>query len=97
MQCDANKLARIYQLIENNPGERAAEIQRLAQTRTTYLYNNGLHIMEDLGFLLYEDDRGRLYPFKVCREAKNILRARENGTLGPNEVLKTSTARIIMR
>lgn len=97
MRYDANKLARIYQVIENNPGECAAEIQRLARTCTTYLYNNGLHIMEDLGFLLYEDDRGGLYSFKACGEAKNILRAKENGTLGPNEVLKMSTARIIMR
>jgi DNA-binding IclR family transcriptional regulator len=57
------KLAAIYQAVEKHPGERAGAIARLlglGRSEVTRM----LPALEEQGFLMSEDERGGLWPFK---------------------------------
>ncbi len=52
----------MFELIQQHPGVRPAELARmLGVSRSTVLRR--LPIMEEAGFLLYEDQSGGLWPF----------------------------------
>ena len=56
------RLAQIYETVENHPGQRASFIARLLQwPRSTV--TRALPDMQQEGYLLSEDDNGRLWPF----------------------------------
>ena len=53
----------MMELIEENPGIRPAELARkLGVSRSTI--QRRLPSLDDAGYLLYEDDKGGLYPFR---------------------------------
>ena len=52
----------MLQLIKEQPGIRPAELaRRLGVSRSTI--QRRLPSLEEAGYLLYEDDEGRLYPY----------------------------------
>ncbi len=52
----------MFEIIQRHPGIRPAELARmLGVSRSTVLRR--LPSMEEAGFLLYEDDAGKLWPF----------------------------------
>ena len=52
--------------IEERPGVQPAELaQRLGMSRSTV--QRRLPSLEEAGYLLYEDDEGRLYPYRSRR------------------------------
>lgn len=59
---EPEKLARIYEEIETNPGERAGAIARILGWHRSQV-SRSLPAMEDQGYLLSEDEEGRLWPF----------------------------------
>ena len=59
---NADRLNAIYQTVEEFPGERASFIaQRLGLNRSEV--TRALPALEQRGYLLSEDDKGRLWPF----------------------------------
>ncbi len=60
-------LERLYRAIEQHPGQRASAIARLlgwARSKVT----RALPDLEEHGYLLAEDDQGRLFPFRKPRK-----------------------------
>ncbi len=56
----------MVRLIEERPGIRQAELARqLGVSRSTI--QRRLPSLEEAGYLLYEDDEGRLYPYRPRR------------------------------
>ena len=56
----------MVRLIEKRPGIRPAELARqLGVSRSTI--QRRLPSLEEAGYLLYEDDEGRLYPYRPRR------------------------------
>ncbi len=62
-QAQQSRVEAIYQAVEQNPGEKAAEVaQRLGLNRSEV--TRYLPALEENGLLLSEDQQGRLWPFK---------------------------------
>ena len=57
------RLHQIYHSIQNNPGARPGAIARLLGLHRSQV-TRSLPALEERGFLLAEDERGRLWPFK---------------------------------
>lgn len=55
-------LEKIYGKVEELPGKKAGFIARLLGLHRSEV-TRSLPALEDKGLLLYEDDKGRLYPF----------------------------------
>jgi DNA-binding IclR family transcriptional regulator len=56
------RLIRIYEMVERHPGERAGYIaRRLGLNRSEV--TRALPGLEERGYLLSEDERGRLWPY----------------------------------
>lgn len=97
-RCNINQLATAYKIIDEHPGEMCGStVARKAGVNHTYFYKSVLHLMEEHGFLLSQDERGKLYPFCVRRDAQEILEARQHGKISPFEIVKVPTARMNMR
>ena len=60
-------LERLYQAVEQYPGQRASFFARLLNWPRSKV-TRALPDLEDRGYLLYEDDRGGLYPFKKHKD-----------------------------
>ncbi len=58
-------LAAIYAYVLENPGCRQAQVAGDLGINRGALYNK-MTTLQNRGFLLAEDDNGRLYPFRVC-------------------------------
>lgn len=56
------RLEEIYHKIEAYPGKRAASLARLLGLNRSEV-TRSLPALEERGWLVYEDDRGGLYPF----------------------------------
>jgi DNA-binding IclR family transcriptional regulator len=56
------RLAAIYQAVENHPGERAGTIARLLGLERSEV-TRMLPALEEHGYLVSEDERGGLWPF----------------------------------
>jgi len=61
-QPDPERLKSIYQAFEKHPGRRAGFIARLLGLHRSQL-NRTLPTMEERGYLLSEDERGRLWTY----------------------------------
>jgi DNA-binding IclR family transcriptional regulator len=57
------RLQSIYQAVEQHPGERAGAIARLLGLHRSEVIRM-LPALEEHGYLLCEDENGRLWPFK---------------------------------
>jgi Mn-dependent DtxR family transcriptional regulator len=67
-QAQQERVEAIYQSVEQNPGERAADVaRRLGLDRSEV--TRYLPVLEDKGLLVAEDDKGRLWPFGVSRKS----------------------------
>jgi hypothetical protein len=64
-QCNVNRLVDIWLFLSERPSRGTAVSDALGLPRS-YIYNHGLHQMEERGFLLSQDEKSRLYPFKIC-------------------------------
>lgn len=61
-----DRFEEMMRLIEEQPGIRPAELaRRLGVSRSTI--QRRLPSLEEAGYLLYEDDEGRLYPYRRRR------------------------------
>jgi Mn-dependent DtxR family transcriptional regulator len=60
---ETERLEAIYQSVEDNPGERAGFIARLLNLSRSSV-TRSLPAMDEHGYLLSEDDEGRLWPFR---------------------------------
>ena len=61
-QTDPERLQRISECVEQHPGVRPAEIAKSLDISRSSV-TRALPALEDEGRLLYEDNRGRLWPF----------------------------------
>lgn len=62
----SSEYEEMVDLIEKNPGIRPAELARkLGVSRSTI--QRRLPSLDDAGYLLYEDEKGGLYPFRRKR------------------------------
>ncbi len=61
-QTDRERTQQIASYVEEHPGVRAAEIARQLDLPRSSV-TRALPALEDAGRLLYEDGRGRLWPF----------------------------------
>lgn len=61
------RLTSIYETVEAHPGQRPGFIARLLGLHRSSV-NRTLPVLEDEGYLLSEDDRGGLWPFRRCRK-----------------------------
>ena len=59
----ADRLAEIYGAVEEHPGERPGFVARLLGLPRSSI-TRALPMMEEEGYLLSEDDRGRLWPYR---------------------------------
>ncbi len=57
------RLEAIYQKVEEQPGERPGAIAQLLGLNRSEV-TRALPALEDQGYLLYEDQKGRLWPFQ---------------------------------
>jgi DNA-binding IclR family transcriptional regulator len=57
------RLVAIYQAVENHPGERAGAIARLLRLKRSEV-TRALPALEEQGYLVSEDERGGLWPFR---------------------------------
>lgn len=57
-----NHVQRIYQQVEKQPGNPPGTIARLLGLHRSQV-NRSLPALEEQGYLLSEDDEGRLWPF----------------------------------
>jgi DNA-binding IclR family transcriptional regulator len=57
------RLESIYQKIEEHPGERPASIARILGLHRSQV-TRSLPALEENGYLLSEDERGTLWPFR---------------------------------
>ncbi len=60
---DPNDLERLYEAIQENPGQRASFFARLLKWPRSKV-TRALPDLEDHGYLLSEDEKGRLFPFR---------------------------------
>jgi DNA-binding MarR family transcriptional regulator len=56
-------LEAIYQQVEENPGERPGAIARILGMQRSEV-TRALPALEERGYLLSEDPKGRLWPFR---------------------------------
>lgn len=56
-------LEQIYKAVEENPGQRPGAIARLLGLERSEV-TRALPALEEKGLLMYEDDRGGLWPFR---------------------------------
>ncbi len=56
------KLEKIYNAVEENPGEKPGFIARLLGLHRSEV-TRSLPELEEKGLLVYEDEKGGLYPF----------------------------------
>lgn len=62
-QPDLTRLEQIYQAIARHPGSRPGRIARLLGEPRSQI-TRALPALETYGFLVSEDERGRLWPFR---------------------------------
>ena len=60
---NAERMEAIYETVQAYPGERAGAIARLLGV-TRSVVNRTMVSMESRGYLLCEDERGGLWPFR---------------------------------
>ena len=60
-------LERLYRAIEEHPGQRAAFFAQLLNWPRSKV-TRALPDLEEHGYLLAEDDQGRLFPFRKRRK-----------------------------
>ncbi|MBN1887203.1 MAG: hypothetical protein JW850_04415 [Thermoflexales bacterium] len=60
---ETERLEAIYESVEENPGERSGFIARLLGLSRSAV-TRSLPAMDERGYLLSEDDDGRLWPFR---------------------------------
>ncbi|GAP61678.1 hypothetical protein ARMA_0101 [Ardenticatena maritima] len=66
-KCKQKEFEKTIRIIKENPGIRPAELARkLGVSRSTVIRR--LPALEEAGFLLYEDERGGLYPYRKGKE-----------------------------
>jgi predicted ArsR family transcriptional regulator len=65
-QPDPKQLKSIYQAVEKHPGKRAGFIAQLLGLHRSQV-NRTLPTMEERGYLLSEDERGRLWTYRRKR------------------------------
>lgn len=58
---EEKKLEEIYEKVEENPGKKAGFIARLLGLNRSEV-TRSLPALEEKGLLVYEDDKGGLYP-----------------------------------
>jgi len=59
---EPQRLSKIYEKIEANPGERPGAIARLLGWHRSQV-SRSLPALEDKGYLISEDEEGGLWPF----------------------------------
>ncbi len=59
-------LERLYQAVQRHPGRRASWLARLLGWPRSKV-TRALPDLEEQGYLLYEDEQGRLFPFRRRR------------------------------
>lgn len=57
------RLEEMYEVWENNPGEKPCFVARLLNLPRSAV-TRALPAMEDKGYLLSEDEKGRVWPFR---------------------------------
>ena len=60
---EIGRLEAIYQSVEDNPGEHSGFIARLLGLSRSSV-TRSLPALDEHGYLLSEDDKGRLWPFR---------------------------------
>jgi Mn-dependent DtxR family transcriptional regulator len=60
------KLERIYKAVEEHPGVRPGWLARLLGLNRSEV-NRALPALEERGFYLTEDEKGRLWPFESVK------------------------------
>ena len=65
---NAEKMEAIYDTVQAYPGERAGAIARLLGVPRSVV-NRTLVSMESKGYLLCEDERGGLWPFRKSSQS----------------------------
>ena len=65
-QPDPKQLKSIYQAVEKHPGKRAGFIARLLGLHRSQV-RRSLPTLEECGYLLSEDERGRLWTYRRKR------------------------------
>ena len=65
-QPDPQKLHRLYRCIEQHPGQRPARLARLLGWHRSEV-TRALPALEAHGYLLSEDPKGRLWPYRQPR------------------------------
>lgn len=65
-KADEEKLEKIYKAVEENPGARPAWLARLLGLERSEV-TRALPALEEQGFYLAEDEKGRLWPFKSVK------------------------------
>ncbi len=58
-----NRLEEIYHTVTKNPGRKPGSIARLLGAQRSQV-TRALPALEDCGYLLCEDEKGRLWPFE---------------------------------
>ncbi len=58
-----DRVEEIYRTIQSNPGKRAGLIASLLGLNRSEV-TRALPVLEDQGFLVYEDEEGGLYPLR---------------------------------
>ena len=61
---NTTRFEQIYVTIEGNPGKKAGWIARLLRLNRSEI-TRALPAMEERGFLLAEDEKGGLWPFRT--------------------------------
>jgi DNA-binding IclR family transcriptional regulator len=62
-KCKPERMGRIYQAVEENPGKRPGWIAQLLGLNRSEV-TRSLPAMEEHGYLLSEDGKGGLWPFR---------------------------------
>ena len=77
-ECEENEMGRkvqpdrlqaLYEAVETHPGERAGFLARLLGVDRSTVTRT-LPALEDQGFLLSEDQKGRLWPFQRPKDGQ---------------------------
>lgn len=58
-----DRVEKIYRTIEENPGRKAGFIARLLRLNRSEV-TRSLPALDEKGLLIYEDEKGGLYPFR---------------------------------
>lgn len=71
-QATRDKARYLYSILEDYPGQTQADLARIVDWHRSAVYRC-LPAMEYFGYLLWEDDNGKLYPHRISG-ARDVAR-----------------------